>query len=172
MITVFDIAFYILAAITLGSGAVVALSRNIVHSAFSLLGTFLGVAGLYVLLSADFMAAAQLLVYVGGVMVLILFAVMLTNRIGEVELTNTSTGILPGLLLCGAIAALLAYTVATTSWQTVAEPVYRSTAALLGEAFLRQYLLPFEVLSVLLLAVLIGAVVVATKELKSEEEPG
>ena len=169
---VFDIAFYILAVITLGSGAVVALSRNIVHSAFSLLGTFLGVAGLYVLLSADFMAAAQLLVYVGGVMVLILFAVMLTNRIGEVELTNTSKGILPGLLLCGAMAVILAYTVATTSWETVAEPAYRSTAALLGEAFLRQYLLPFEVLSVLLLAVLIGAVVVATKELKSEEEPG
>jgi NADH-quinone oxidoreductase subunit J len=70
------------------------------------------------------------------------------------------------------MAVILAYTVATTSWETVAEPAYRSTAALLGEAFLRQYLLPFEVLSVLLLAVLIGAVVVATKELKSEEEPG
>ena len=169
MITVFDIAFYLLAAMTLASGAVVALSRNIVHSAFSLLGTFLGVAGLYVLLSADFMAAAQLLVYVGGVLVLILFAVMLTNRIGEINLTNTSTKILPGFLLCGALVALLAYTVGTTPWEKVVDPAYQPTAALLGEAFLRHYLLPFEVLSVLLLAVLIGAVVVATKELKYED---
>ena len=171
MISAFDVAFYILSAIAVASGAIVALSRNIVHSAFALLGTFVGVAGLYVLLSADFIAATQVMIYVGGVMVLILFAVMLTNRIGEINLTNTSTRIVPGFLLCGALVALLAFTVSTTAWPTVAEPTYEPTAAQLGEAFLRRYLLPFEVLSVLLLAVLIGSVVVATKELKNEEEP-
>ena len=169
MITAFDIAFYILAALTVVSGAAVALSRNVVHAAFSLLGTFMGVAGLYVLLSADFMAAVQLLVYVGGVMVLILFTVMLTNRTGSVNLTDTSPKLMPGVFICGALMVLLAYAVGTTSWETVSAPSYRPSTALLGEAFLREYLLPFEVLSVLLLAVLIGAVVVATKELKYEE---
>lgn len=169
MITAFDIAFYVLAALTVVSGAIVALSRNIVHAAFSLLGAFMGVAGLYVLLSADFMAAAQLLVYVGGVMVLILFTVMLTDRTGSVNLTDTPPRHLAGAIICGALVVLLAYTVGATSWKVVDQPAYHPITALLGEAFLRQYLLPFEVLSVLLLAVLIGAVVVATKELKYEE---
>ena len=77
--------FYLIAAMTIGSALVVAVSRNIIYSAFSLLGTFMGVAGIYVFLGADFVAAVQVLIYVGGILVLILFAVMLTHRITDVE---------------------------------------------------------------------------------------
>ena len=78
--------FYLVAIITVGSALMVAFSRNIIYSAFSLLGTFAGVAGLYVFLGADFVAAVQLLIYVGGILILILFAVMLTHRITDVEI--------------------------------------------------------------------------------------
>src|ERR671919_1192291 len=91
--------FYLIAIITVGSAVVVAFSRNIIYSAFSLLGTFAGVAGLYVFLGADFVAGVQLLIYVGGILIIILFAVMLTRRITDVEVTNRAAGRLPALLI-------------------------------------------------------------------------
>src|ERR1044071_6611847 len=84
--------FYLIALITVISAGMVAFSRNIIYSAFSLLGTFMGVAGIYVFLGADFVAAVQVLIYVGGILVLILFAVMLTHRITDVEVTNRAAG--------------------------------------------------------------------------------
>ena len=77
------VAFLALAALTLGSAGIVAFSKNIIHSTLALLGTFMGIAGLYITLSADFLAATQILVYVGGTLTLILFAVMLTSRIED-----------------------------------------------------------------------------------------
>ena len=79
--TAADIVFWVFAILTVGSAAVVVSARSLIYSAFALLFTFFGVAGLYVLLGADFLAAAQLLVYVGGILVLLLFGVMLTHRI-------------------------------------------------------------------------------------------
>src|SRR5690606_11919360 len=99
--------FYLIALVTVGSAVVVAFSRNIIYSAFSLLGTFAGVAGLYVFLGADFVAAAQLLIYVGGILILILFAVMLTHRITDVEITNRAAGRVPALIIVGVFLALL-----------------------------------------------------------------
>lgn len=168
--TLVGAAFWALAAITVGSAAGVALSRNIVYSAFSLLGTFLGVAGLYVFLSADFLAVAQLLVYVGGVLVLFLFAVMLTNRIDNVKVSNVSMGLIPATLATVATTALLAFVSVRAPWKTTpgAAGELKPTAEALGELFLNQYLLPFEIASVVLLVTLIGAVVVARKEIKPE----
>jgi NADH-quinone oxidoreductase subunit J len=91
------IIFYAVALLTIGSAVVVAFSRNIIYSAFALLGTFAGVAGLYVFLGADFVAAVQLLIYVGGILIVILFAVMLTHRISDVEITTGPSG---GYRLC------------------------------------------------------------------------
>ena len=113
--------FYLIAIITVGSAVVVAFSRNIIYSAFSLLGTFAGVAGLYVFLGADFVAAVQVLIYVGGILVLILFAVMLTHRITDVEITNRAVGRLPGLLVVGVFLALLIQTIRETPWVKVKE---------------------------------------------------
>jgi NADH-quinone oxidoreductase subunit J len=159
-----DILFYCLALLTVVSAAWVAFSRNIVHSAFALLGTFFGVAGLYVFLSADFLAVVQALVYVGGILVLILFAVMLTGRIGDVKVTNRSAGMVPGLLLLVMMVALLAGLAVHTPWP-VAEPGPAApTTAAVGNALLTTYVLPFEVISVLLIAALIGAVTLVRKE--------
>src|SRR3954463_2419996 len=84
--------FYLLAGVSVLSAIGVALAPNILYSAFSLLGTLAGVAGLYMYLGADFVGIVQLLIYVGGILVLILFAVLLTNKIGEVRLSNASAG--------------------------------------------------------------------------------
>src|SRR5579863_6935804 len=91
--------FYLLAILTVGSAAIVAFSRNVVHSAFALLGTLVGVAGIYVLLAADFVAVIQILLYVGGILALTLFAVMLTQGIGDVSLSNRAVGQAPALLI-------------------------------------------------------------------------
>lgn len=158
--------FYLIAFITVVSAAGVAFSRNIIHSAFSLMGTFGGVAGIYVLLGADFVAAVQLLIYVGGILVLILFAVMLTHRITDVEITNRSVGTIPGLFVIGVFFALLVQTIRATSWAKAKEILYAPTAGKIGDLFLGSYLLPFELASLVLLAALIGAVVLSRKEIK------
>ena len=158
--------FYLVAIVTVGSALMVAFSRNIIYSAFSLLGTFAGVAGLYVFLGADFVAAVQLLIYVGGILILILFAVMLTHRITDVEITNRAAGRIPALIVTGVFIYLLIQTVRETPWVKAKEIVYQPTTAIIGDLFLDSYLLPFELASLVLLAALIGAVVISRKEIK------
>ncbi len=158
--------FYLVALITVGSALMVAFSRNIIYSAFSLLGAFAGAAGLYVFLGADFVAAVQLLIYVGGILVLILFAVMLTHRITDVEITNRAAGRIPALIVTGVFIYLLIQTVRETSWVKAKEIIYQPTTGKIGDLFLDSYLLPFELASLVLLAALIGAVVISRKEIK------
>lgn len=158
--------FYLIALITVGSAAMVAFSRNIIYSAFSLLGTFAGVAGLYVFLGADFVAAVQVLIYVGGILVLILFAVMLTHRITDVQITNRAAGRIPALVVIGIFLFLLIQTIRETSWVKAKALVYAATTGKIGDLFLESYLLPFELASLVLLAALIGAVVLSRKEIK------
>ena len=156
--------FYAVAGLTLLGAAGVAFSRNIIYSAFSLLATFFGVALVYALLSSDFLAVAQLLLYVGGILVLIMFAVMLTNRIGETSGSNTALTRLEGCLACGSLLVLLLLTVLLSPWLTAAgEPCFEPVTRKIGDALLGPYLLPFEIVSVLLLVGLVGAVVVARK---------
>lgn len=164
--TVSTAVFYLVAAITLGSAMIVAFSRNIIYSAFSLLGTFAGVAGIYIFLGADFVAAVQLLIYVGGILVLVLFAVMLTHRITDVEITNRAAGRIPALIVVGVLVYLLAQTVRETPWTKAKEIVFAATTAKIGDLFLDTYLLPFELASLVLLAALIGAAVISRKEIK------
>jgi len=160
------IIFYVIAAVVIGSAAMVAFSRNIIYSAFSLLGTFAGVAGLYVLLGADFVAGVQLLIYVGGIMIIILFAVMLTHRITDVEITNRAVGRFPALLVIALLIFLLVQTLLETSWLKAKETSYLPTTATIGDSFLENYLLPFELASVVLLVALIGAATISRKETK------
>ena len=160
------VVFYLVAVITVGSAVVVAVSHNIIYSAFSLLGTFMGAAGIYIFLGADFVAAVQVLIYVGGILVLVLFAVMLTHRITDVEITNRAAGRVPALIIVGVFFALLVQTVRETSWVKVKEVAYQPTTAKIGDLFLEQYLLPFELASLVLLAAMIGAVVLSRKEIK------
>src|SRR5207248_8872160 len=138
--------FYMLATLVVLSALGVALAPNILYSAFALLGTLGGVAGLYLLLGADFVGIAQLLIYVGGILVLILFAVLLTNKIGEVKLSNLSSGVMVAAPACVALLAILLKTAAGTAWPAFApgDVAAAPTTARLGDAFLKEYLLPFE----------------------------
>jgi NADH:ubiquinone oxidoreductase subunit 6 (subunit J) len=159
------VAFLALAALTLGSAGIVAFSKNIIHSSLALLGTFMGIAGLYITLSADFLAATQILVYVGGTLTLILFAVMLTSRIEDMKISNPQGGIFAAFGLVTAVLLVLGKVATQTPWPSEDRPVMPSTAKL-GHAFLGEYLLPFEVGSVVLLAAMIGAVVLARRAVK------
>lgn len=161
------VVFYAFALLTVGSAAAVAFSSNIVYSAFALMGTLFGVAALYVFLAADFVAAAQVLIYIGGILVLILFAVMLTHRIANIEVSNRSVGRVSAGIVVGGVGGVMAYAVHHTAWPVVASlPDAPSTYAV-GNGFLGPYVLPFEFASFVLLSVLIGAIVVSRKELKS-----
>jgi NADH-quinone oxidoreductase subunit J len=151
--------FYLLAALTLGGAAWVAFSSNIVHSAFALFATLFGVAGLYAYLSADLLAVVQLLVYVGGISVLVLFAVMLTSGLNQAGTSNPSARRVGGaviLLLVAAGSGLCA-----SAFPLGVESVAAPTTADLGDALLGPYVLPFELASVVLLAALLGGVTLA-----------
>ncbi len=164
-----DVLFYVVAALTVAGAAGVALSRNILYSAIGLLMALLGVGALYVFLSADFLAVTQLLIYIGGVLVLILFAVMLTSRITEVNVSNSSFGLFGGILLAVAVAPVLVAVVTLTPWRArLAPAAVLSTTKDIGDAFLTTWLLPFEVASLVLLATLVGAIVIARKEIKAD----
>lgn len=155
-----------LAAITLASALVVVTARNLVRSAFALLFTLGGVAGLYVYLHADFLAATQVVVYVGGILVLILFGVMLTAKIASVELYQGTGRVGRSLLLFAALLLVLFNVYFNTEWPVRRVADTGPTAARIGTAFMTDYLLPFEVVSVLLLAALIGAVLIARREVR------
>ena len=163
-------AFYFLAALAVAGALVVAASKNIVHSAFALLATFLGVAGLYVLLAADLVAVIQVLVYVGGILVLILFAVMLTSRIVEADVSNPSLGALGGLLalvvVCGPLLWIAPRFPAAAQTSAIVP-----TTATIGGDLLGPYVLPFEVVSVLLVAALVGAVTLAKSPPRRRQSP-
>jgi NAD(P)H-quinone oxidoreductase subunit 6 len=162
-----DAVFYLFAAGAIVSAAGVAFSRSIIYSALGLLGALLSTGALYVMLNADYVAITQLLIYIGGVLVLILFAVMLTSRISEKKHTNPAVGVLPGLGLLAALLGVFTYVAAKAPWKvgpTVL--VMPDTAREIGNLFLDHYLLPFEVASLVLLATLVGAVVIARKEIK------
>lgn len=164
----FPIVFYLLAAVTVASAAGVAFSNNIVYSAFALMGTLLGAAGLFVLLAADFVAVIQVLIYVGGILVLMLFAVMLTHRVADVRVSNRALGRWPTLLVMAGVGAVMGRALSIASWHQVDLVVPTPTTYGIGDGLLTSYVLPFELASVVLLAALIGAVVLSRKELKDE----
>jgi len=161
--SIYSIIFYLFAAITVVSAFFVVTTRNIIHSAFYLLFTFFGVAGIYVLLGADFIAVVQLVVYIGGILILLLFGVMLTNKITHVEIKTGTVKIVPAALSVALFAGLLATALLNTKWKTVSSELPVSTAHSIGLLLLQQYAIVFELLGILLLIALIGAASMARK---------
>lgn len=159
----YDIIFYLFAAITLLSGLFVVTNRNIVHSAFFLLFTFFGVAGIYVLLGADFVAIVQLIVYVGGILILLLFGVMLTNKITNVEIRTGTTNIFPALVGVGLFSGTLIAGMINSQWRIVESAIPVSTTGSLGHLLMQEYVLVFELLGIILLIALIGAASIARR---------
>lgn len=168
-----QIAFYSLTALTLISAAYVVRARSIIHAGFWLLPCFVGVAGLFATLQAHFFFVAQLLIYAGAILVLILFALMLTRDAMSLHVPLKShLGVWAGLISAGlGISASLA--LARQSWSVSdAQPAGPARQAeALGEALIGLYAVPFEVASLLLLSALIGAVMLAKVERAPAPEP-
>lgn len=168
MTTLIQLLFVLIAGLILTAAVLVVTVRNIIHAALWLIAAFFGVGALYLLMEAEFVAAVQVLIYVGAVSVLILFAVMLTRYSGEgVRLLYRRwwAALLVAVLLFG---ALIVPTVISHPWRTtpVETPglVPIASAQQIGVAFMQRYLLPFEVASVVLLTALVGAIVIAFEE--------
>lgn len=160
----FDILFYAFAALAVSSAAIMVFSKNVVYSAVGLLFTFAGVAGIYVLLAADFLAIVQILVYVGGILMLILFGIMLSQRITNVEFRTGALQLFPAVLVVGGVLAILIRMIYKTPWKTVQNIDFNPSTEAIGFLLMTVYLIPFEIVSVLLLAALIGAAFIARKE--------
>ncbi|HVQ29093.1 MAG TPA: NADH-quinone oxidoreductase subunit J [Vicinamibacteria bacterium] len=158
------VVFWVLAAITVGSAAVVVLARSLIYSAFALLFTFVGVAGLYLLLGADFLATTQILVYVGGILVLLLFGVMLTHKLYDLELRSEVTQFAPGLVVAAGLFALLTVTLTRTQWAMAPERALSATTHQIGQLFMGRFILPFEAASILLLVALMGAAMIVRRK--------
>lgn len=160
------LVFLILAAVALGSAVMVITRRNAVHSALYLIVTFFAVAAIYALLHAEFIAAVQVLVYAGGIMVLFLFVIMLVEPPRGASRKPPRRG---HVAVCASLSGLVVALLAWKFW--LGEPERASDVSALGThggnletvalSLLRHYLLPFEVVSVLLLVALVGAVVLA-----------
>jgi NADH:ubiquinone oxidoreductase subunit 6 (subunit J) len=160
-----DLIFLIIALVTVGSAAIVVLSRSLIYSAFALLFTFFGVASIYILLGADFLAGTQVLIYVGGILVLLLFGVMLTHRLYNLNLKTETFQLVPGILIAFAVFVSLALAAVNTKWKFVTDKQVQPTTDTIGTLFMTEYLLPFEVASILLLVALIGAAMLVRRRI-------
>jgi NADH-quinone oxidoreductase subunit J len=174
-----QIVFIVISFLTLLTAWIVVTNRNLFHAALALMGSFLGVAGLYVMLDAGFLAAAQLLVYIGAISILLIFAIMMTRRLMQTTETAFNSQWLLGGITSLVLFAVISFVVLQVwtlqpgagpgsmgSAPEVSEAVLRDSVNQLGIALVSvdQYVLPFEVASVLLLAAMIGAIVVAWPE--------
>jgi len=160
------VSFIVLSAMMLGSALGVVLLSNIVYSAFLLALVFISMSGLYILLNAAFVAAAQILVYVGAVNVLILFGIMLVNKrqdfaeVPKAWISKASTA-----AVCVGLFALLSTMVLTTPWAiSSVTPIGEGAIVAIGKHFFTDFLLPFELVSVLLLMAMVGAIVIARRD--------
>jgi NADH-quinone oxidoreductase subunit J len=161
---VYDLIFYLFGTLTVLSALLVVTARNIVHSAFYLLFTLFGVAGIYVLLGADFIAVVQLMVYVGGILILLIFGVMLTNRITNVDIRTGTIHIIPAIIGVGVLWGAVTAVMLKTDWIVNPKVISDPTIAEIGRLLITDYVLIFELLGILLLIALIGAATIARRE--------
>ena len=164
-----NIFFYVIAAGMVGAAVAVVTARNVVRARAYLIAVFAGVAAQFVLLAAEFVAVTRVLIYIGAIMVLMLFGIMLAQAdIDDVDMTNDHWWVGLGTALL--LAAVMAYSL-IDRWGDDALPVDRqvnsvggSNTATVSDSIFSQYLIPFEIVSVLLLAALVGAIVIARKD--------
>jgi NAD(P)H-quinone oxidoreductase subunit 6 len=167
------VTFGILSALMLGAALGVVLFANIVYSAFLLGGVFISMAGIYILLNADFVSAAQILVYVGAVNVLILFAIMLVNKREDFKpLKNSWVRQGTTTLVCGGLFALLSAVSVITPWQISTATPLASSIVPIAKHFFTDFLLPFELSSILLLMAMVGAIILARRDFMPDNVSG
>ena len=158
-------AFWIMAVIVIAGALGVVFLRNIFRAALSLILCFITVAGLYLTLSADFLAAVQILVYVGAISVLIILAIMMTREVQRGSPVNLKMR-LPAFVVAAVLLGLLIYTVTTSPWHITAGPPLTPTTMPLATKLFSQhgFILPVEIAATLLLAAILGAIVIAREK--------
>jgi NADH-quinone oxidoreductase subunit J len=158
------ITFWIMAVVAVAAALSVVFQRNVFRAALALILCFITVAGLYITLSADFLAAVQILVYVGAISVLIILAIMMTREVQKGNLANKMQ--IPAAIVGAALLIILVYAVTNTPWTVSAEaPLSPTTAPLATKLFSESgFILPVEIGAVLLLAAIIGAIVITREK--------
>lgn len=157
------IIFYVLAAITVISAVIVVFNKNVIHSAFSLFFTLFAVSGFFVLLRADFIAITQIMIYVGGILILLLFGVMLTTKVTDLQIRAKTLNMLPSVIFSVGIIAILIFIIISTKWNVNQPSMNEETVSQIGKMLLTDYLLPFEIASIVLLVALIGSAMFARR---------
>jgi NADH-quinone oxidoreductase subunit J len=152
------VIFYLAAALTVGSALMVAFSRRLINAGFSLLATFGGVAILYGLLGASFLAGTQVLLYIGGILVLLIFAIVLTKNMEHASISMSGIQKVLGVVMAAVLAVVLWISFSGTEWLVRSPPDFEGAGPEgIGNLFMTDYILPFEAISVLLLIALLGA---------------
>lgn len=159
-----SIAFWVLAVLAVAAALAVVTLRNVFHAALSLILCFLVIAGIYVTLSADFLAVAQVLIYVGAIAVLLILAIMLTREVKQGSVSNRL--IIPAALVALIFLGVVSYAMINTPWQISAQPPLEPTTAGLALSLFSEtgFILPVEIAAVLLLAAVLGAIVIVREK--------
>jgi NADH-quinone oxidoreductase subunit J len=159
------IVFWFLSAVILLSAFLVVSLKNIFHCALALVVCLSGVAGIFILLHAEFLAAAQVLIYVGAVSILMIFAIMLTTNLGKQNVTQTNRNALIAFFVCVMfVLGIWGLLKKTDIWEYTTEILPTQNTLVIGKLLMTEFMLPFEVVSILLLAAIIGAIVLARGE--------
>ena len=158
------IAFWTLAVVLVGSALAVVLSKNLFHAVLWLALALTGTAGIFLLLDAEFLAAVQLLLYAGGVITVVVFAIVVTERLVGERLSQTSRHLAGGGIVAAALLWLIVRAIGTRPLTMTRPPIEGDVTRLVGESVLTKFVLPFELLGVLMLAAMLGAMYFARPE--------
>jgi NADH:ubiquinone oxidoreductase subunit 6 (subunit J) len=158
------LAFWTLAAVLVGSALAVVLSKNLFHAVLWLAFALTGTAGIFLLLDAEFLAAVQLLLYAGGIITIVVFAIVVTQRLVGERLSQTNRHIAAGAVVSGALLWFIVRAIDAQPLATTRAELTGDVTRLIGQSVLTKYVLPFELLGVLMLAAMLGATYFARPE--------
>lgn len=163
-VEVSQLFFYLLSFVIIVSAIYVVSLRNIFHCALFLVLCLFSVAGIYILLEAEFLAAVQVLIYVGAVAILMIFAIMLTSRLANKKMMQSNDNVTLAIFVCAGFLLVSLGSFGYSVWKVVDKPLPENNTLTLGKLLMTDYVLPFEVVSIVLLAAMIGAIVLARRE--------
>jgi NADH:ubiquinone oxidoreductase subunit 6 (subunit J) len=163
-VTLSDLAFWVLSVLLVGSALAVVLSKNLFHAVLWLALALTGTAGIFLLLNAEFLAAVQLLLYAGGIITVVVFAIVVTERLVGERLSQTNRGVFSGALVAVGLLVVIVNTLMQRQLPSTALPQVNDLTRLVGEQVLTTFVLPFELLALLMLAAMLGAIYFARPE--------
>jgi NADH:ubiquinone oxidoreductase subunit 6 (subunit J) len=163
-VTLSDLAFWILSVLLVGSALAVVLSKNLFHAVLWLALALTGTAGIFLLLNAEFLAAVQLLLYAGGIITVVVFAIVVTERLVGERLSQTSRGVVSGALVAVVLLVTIVSTLMQRELPSTPLPQLSDITRLMGEQVLTTFVLPFELLALLMLVAMLGAIYFARPE--------